>query len=36
MRRTFWAEYGDSAEKKEYFCNGKRRHIVFFCNLRPF
>ena len=35
MRRTFWAEYGDSRKKKNIFVleNGG---ISFFCNLRPF
>ena len=31
MRRTFWAEYGDSPEKKEYFCT-----IVFFVTCARF
>lgn len=36
MRRTFWAEYGDSPEKKEYFCTRKRRRIVFFVTCARF
>ena len=27
MRRTFWAEYGDSPENKEYFCTRKREML---------
>ena len=28
MRRTFWAEYGDSPENKEYFCTRKRAPVL--------